>query len=175
MRITLLLLFSMAACTAPYDRRVTTAREQSLYGSELEISTRGTGGDPSTLAADADVEDYVAFGLLNNPGLRAAFERWRAAVERIAQASTLPDPTFSYAHFVEEIQTRTGPQRNRFGLSQTIPWFGKLQLRGDIAAAEAESLWWQVQARRLALVREIKSTYHEYAYLAQAIQITDAN
>ena len=76
-------------------------------------------------------------------GLRAAFHRWRAAVEKVPQATELPDPVFTYAHYVEDIETRTGPQRQRFSLQQTLPWFGTLSTRGEVAAKQAETLWWR--------------------------------
>lgn len=124
------------------------------------------------LTENSDLDAYVRFGLLNNAKLRAVFDRWRSAMERIPQAVSLPDPRFSFMYFVQEVQTRTGPQRSRFMLSQMFPWFGKLRLRGEVAALQAESLWWKVQTRRLALVREIEHVYYEYAYLAHAIRIT---
>ncbi|MFQ5506451.1 MAG: TolC family protein, partial [Planctomycetota bacterium] len=122
-----------------------------------------------------DLASYVREGLANNAGLRAAFERWRAALERVPQVTALPDPMLAYARFVEEVQTRTGPQRQRVGISQTFPWFGKLALRGQVAARRAEQLWHDALAIRLSVTRDIKNAWYEYGYLAQAIRITDHN
>lgn len=127
------------------------------------------------LGETPSLEDYIKIGLTRNAALRAAHGRWRAAVERIAQRQSLPDPRLTFAHFIEEVQTRTGPQDNRLSLSQTFPWFGKLDLRGRVALHEAESLWWKVEAEGLAVVTKIKKTYYEYAYLNQAIGITGEN
>jgi cobalt-zinc-cadmium efflux system outer membrane protein len=57
----------------------------------------------------------------HNPGLRAAFERWKADLERIPQARSLPDPRFTYGYFIERVETRVGPQRHRFSLQQMLP------------------------------------------------------
>ncbi|HMQ21571.1 MAG TPA: TolC family protein, partial [Planctomycetota bacterium] len=104
--------------------------------------------------------------------LRSRYHQWRAALERIAQVTTLPDPVFTFAQFVEEVQTRTGPQERRYGLSQTFPWFGKLDLRGRVASLEAEELWQGVQSTRLEVTRDIAVAYYEYGYLSQALRIT---
>ena len=77
--------------------------------------------DASTLS------DYLAYAALHNPGLKAAFNRWKAALEKIPQVNSLPDPRFTYAYFIENVETRVGPQRHKLDISQTFPWFGKLQ------------------------------------------------
>ncbi|MDD3605166.1 MAG: hypothetical protein PHD86_08265, partial [Kiritimatiellae bacterium] len=76
-----------------------------------------------------DLRDYLAAAARNNPELEAAFNRWKAELERIPQVRALPDPRFNYAYFVEEVETRVGPQKQRLGLSQVFPWFGTLKLR----------------------------------------------
>ena len=88
-------------------------------------------------AAKTTLEDCLGYAALNNPSLEAAFNRWKAALEKVPQVNSLPDPRFSYTYFITEIETRVGPQRQKLSLSQTFPWFGKLDLRGDAAAAEA--------------------------------------
>lgn len=143
------------------------ARYESEASQNEQISARAGG--------ELTLHDYVLHGLQESPGLRGAFETWRAALERIPQVTALPDPKLSWTYFIEELQTRTGPQKNRYGVSQMIPWFRKLQLRGDVAGREAEALWWSFEAERLETTRRIERAYHEYAFLAQAIRITEEN
>lgn len=170
------LVLVVSGCGTPVNRALVRLRTEQLFAPSQSASLTTTSPQQSSqLPEQPTLQDYIRIGLLRNPDLRGDYERWRAALEKIPQVTSLPDPMFSYGHFIEEIQTRTGPQENRFGLSQTFPWFGKLSLRGEVASRQAESLWWQVQGTRLRLVRNIKNAYYEYAYLAQAIRITDAN
>lgn len=168
----------LAGCATQVDRGLVAQRTAQLYP---DAATPAEAGQPTVppettpAPIGGGLEDYVAVALENNAGLRAAFARWQAAIERVPQASTLPNPQFSYTNFIEEVQTRTGPQRNRFQLSQQFPWFGTLQRRGEAASAHAESLWWDVQNRAVALTRDVKVAYYEYAYLAQAIRIVEEN
>ena len=73
------------------------------------------------------LQDYLRYAALNNAGLKAAFEQWKAAMEQIPQAKSLPDPKFTYGYFIEEVETRVGPQRQKFGIMQVFPWFGKIE------------------------------------------------
>lgn len=124
---------------------------------------------------DASLQDYLRYAALNNPGLEAAFKRWKASVERIAQARSLPDPQLSYGHFIQEVETRVGAQQQKVELSQMFPWFGKLRLKESIAGHAAEAEFSMYQAKKLKLFYSVKSSYYEYDYLAKAIRITGDN
>jgi len=85
------------------------------------------------LDENSSLEDFLTYAELNNPGLKAEFLKWKAALEKIPEVKALPDPRFTYAGFIEHVETRVGPQRQRFGLSQAFPWFGKLDLKAGSA------------------------------------------
>lgn len=132
-------------------------------------------GEFPPLDESAVLSDYLAYAALANPGLEAAFNRWKAAVAKAVQVDALPNPKFTFGYFIEEVETRVGPQEYRVGLSQMFPWFGKLKLRGDVAAAEANAAFEQYQAVKLDLFAGVKRVYYEYYYLGRAISITEDN
>lgn len=119
--------------------------------------------------------DYLRYAALNNAGLKAAFEQWKAAIEEVPQARSLPDPRFTYGHFIEEVETRVGPQRNKLAISQVFPWFGKIEARTRAAGAAAEAARRRYEAKKLELFFEVKDAFHEYVYLARAIEIAREN
>jgi outer membrane protein TolC len=138
---------------------------------------------PSSLASQekgepnvpVSLQDYLREAALNNAGLKAAFEQWKAAVEQVPQAGTLPDPRFNYGYFIEEVETRIGPQRQRYGIMQVFPWFGKIEARKDAAAANAKAARKQYETKKLKLFFEVKEAFYEYTYLARAIEIAREN
>ncbi|MGK0190249.1 MAG: cobalt-zinc-cadmium efflux system outer membrane protein [Verrucomicrobiales bacterium] len=136
------------------------------FGVRADVEAPALPG-PETLA------DYLRVALKNNPGLVSAHERYKAALEKIPQAKSLPDPRISINHFVESIQTRTGPQNNQFMLGQTLPWFGKLKLRGEIASKEAEAVYHEYENMVLGLVRGVSLGFYDYSYLARETEITE--
>ncbi len=100
-----------------------------------------------------------------NPDLAALAARARAAEQRAPQARALPDPMASLTLFLLPPETRVGPQQGTLGLSQKLPWFGKLKLREQAAVLEAATAWSRVSAQRLRLVTETRRLYYELAFL----------
>jgi outer membrane protein TolC len=131
--------------------------------------------DLPVLTGDSALSDYLAYAALNNPGLEAAFNRWKAALERVPQVRSLPDPRFNYAYFIQEVETRVGPQEHKVGLAQMFPWFGKLELRGDVALEAANAERQRYEAAKLELFYRVKKAYFEYYHVGRAIAITDEN
>ncbi len=124
---------------------------------------------PETLA------DYLRIAATNNAGLKSSFERWRMAAAAVPQAKALADPRFTYGYFIEEVETRTGPQKQRFGLSQSFPWFGVIEARSDAAAAAAQAAYKRYEGDKLKLFRQVKNAFYEYGYLYEAIEIARQN
>jgi len=125
--------------------------------------------------APRTLPEYLEYAALHNAGLKAAFEQWKAALEEIPQAEALPDPRFTYGYFIEEVETRVGPQQQRVGLTQTFPWFGTIEARADAAAAEARAARQRFEAARLQLFYGVKDAFYEYLYLHRAMEIAQEN
>ncbi|SDB08603.1 Outer membrane protein TolC [Desulfonatronum thiosulfatophilum] len=122
-------------------------------------------------ATEPDLVKYLEIAALNNPELEAAFNRWKAALEKAPQVSALPDPRFTFAYFIREVETRVGPQSYRVGLMQAFPWLGKRGLMEEQALSEARVAEAQFNALRWRIRAQVKEAYLEYAYLAEAIRI----
>lgn len=127
------------------------------------------------LDEQSSLEDYQAYAALKNPGLKSAFQRWKAAMEKVPQVTALPDPMLTFGVFIEEVETRVGPQEWKAGLSQKFPWFGKLDLKGQVAAEAANAAWFRYRARKLDLFHRVADACAEYYYLKQATEVTREN
>lgn len=127
--------------------------------------------DTSTFP-DHMLTQYLKTAAENNPDLKSAFDQWKAALEVELEVKTLPDPQFTFAYFIEPIETRTGPQRALFALEQTVPWMGKLSLKGKQAIEEANIYRMRFEELKWKIFYEVKKYYYEYAYLTRAVQIT---
>jgi len=118
---------------------------------------------------------YLRYASLNNVELKAKFEEWKAALEQVPQAKALDDPKFTYSYFIEEVETRVGPQRNKFGIMQVFPWFGKIEARTDVATAKAKAAKQRYEANKLKLFWRVKDAFYEFTYLATAINTAKEN
>jgi outer membrane protein TolC len=130
-------------------------------------------------SADANslvtLQDYLGYAERNNAALKSIFEQFRAAAEEVPQARALPDPRLTYGYFLQEVETRVGPQRQKFGIMQTFPWFGELEAQTDAATAAAKAASRRYDAERLKLFYQVKDVFYEYVYLARAVEITRQN
>jgi len=116
-----------------------------------------------TLAIHAkaqNLEDYLKFASENNPGLQAKYRAFEAAMERIPQVNSLPDPNFSFGYFISPVETRVGPQRARFSLTQMFPWFGTLKASGDVAALNAEAQYQVFLDAKNKLFYQVAAAYY---------------
>ncbi|MHC5210757.1 MAG: TolC family protein [Planctomycetota bacterium] len=169
-RITCLLLALVVGCTSPparYDDGLD--RWQELDAEQTPRDERPvldeTGGLPA----------HVRYAERNNPGLQASMQRWRAALARVPEATSLPDPRLTLGIFVDEVETRVGPMDWRVGLSQSFPWIGTLDLAGQAALERAEAAREEFEARRLKVAASVRDTWHEYAYVQAAVDVTRAH
>jgi cobalt-zinc-cadmium efflux system outer membrane protein len=139
------------------------------------IPSAGSSQQPDDTNDLQTLPDYLRYASLNNAELKANFEQWKAALEQVPQAKALDDPKFTYSYFIEEVETRVGPQKNRFGIMQIFPWFGKIEARTDVATAKANVARQRYEASKLRLFRQVKEAFYEFTYLATAIDIAKEN
>ena len=172
-RATLLSVLCVAAvgCSGGYDGGLDGPVGPDLFADD----TPAPRADLPKLADQAPIDDYVRYAELNSPELQAAFNRWKADLQQIPQATSLPDPKFTYQYYIQRVETRTGAQRQAFSVAQTFPWLGKLQLRGDAAAQTANASYHRFRQVRLKLQYQVKDACSEYYYLARAIEIAKQN
>ncbi|AJE03519.1 TolC family protein [Geobacter pickeringii] len=113
-----------------------------------------------------DLPKLVETALANNPELKASQARWEMFRNRVAQAGALDDPMLmlKMQNFLvrDPFNSRRDPMSQRvIGISQQLPFWGKRDLKAEVAAKEAESLRWQVEERKLELARMVKETYYQ--------------
>ncbi len=120
-------------------------------------------------------ENYLAEALRTNPEVTTAYEAYIAATKRGTQARALDEPMFSYSEFINNVETRTGPQERIFAISQNLPWPGVLKLKGRVADAEAQAAFARYEIRRREVLENVGLAFIEYAYLKNATDRAEEN
>jgi outer membrane protein TolC len=123
-------------------------------------------------AAFLDRADLIRGVLERNPTVGASRDAWRAALARYPQVTALDDPMFSYDLRPRSIGSDEVHTANDFGVSQAIPFPGKLALRGKAALAEAESAQSDVETERVQLAALASRLFDEYWLAEHARAIT---
>ena len=129
----------------------------------------------SSLSFAQTLDDYFKIAAENNPGLQAMHKEYEAALQKVPQVSTLPDPTFSLGYFISPVETRVGPQQAKFSLTQMFPWFGTLKAQGNVAALMAEAKFQNFIDARNNLYFQVASTYYPLYELKDFVRIEQEN
>ena len=119
-------------------------------------------------AAAPDLRAYVNQAVERHPRVLESRARYGAASHRIPQVTALPDPVVTFTQALRSVETRVGPQRNGVTLTQSLPWFGTRELRGQIALLEEAALRHDYQNTRRKVVAEVKEAYYELGYVDAA-------
>jgi outer membrane protein TolC len=138
-------------------------------------ATDGPVAQPSTLAA------LVAELERNSPEIKATRRDVDMRVARVAPAGAPPDPTFSFGYMGGLLRPPLFPSASapgsfrQFGISQEIPYPGKLGLKSRVAATEVEVERWNSESTRTRLIADLKSAYVEYQYLSRSLDVLQRN
>ncbi len=166
--ISLIVLFSQSTIA---DEKSTANKVADSLSYIMNMSTESRPSIDSTITLD----EYLKIAMSRNPDLRSVYNQWIADLQKSNYIGSLPDPMFSYGYFIENVETRVGPQEQKFSLRQSFPWFGTLGAKEDIAFAMSQASYQKFEATRLKLFYQVKSAFYDFYYLGQDQLITYEN
>ncbi len=126
---------------------------------------------PSYEGNAQSLQDYFKIASQNNPGLQAKYKEFEAALQKVPQVSSLPDPTFSFGYFIPKM----GSQRAELTINQMFPWFGTLGAKADAAALSAEAKYQTFLVARNQLLFKVSAAYYPLYELKRWQQIERDN
>jgi outer membrane protein TolC len=129
----------------------------------------------TTMLKAQNLDDYFKEAAENNPGLQAKYKNFEAAMQRVTSVSSLPDPNLSFGYFISPVETRVGPQRARFSLTQMFPWFGTLKAQEHAATLMAEAKYQEFLDERNMLYYQVSAFYYPLFELQELISIEEEN
>ena len=118
------------------------------------------------LTPDSGLSNFLAYAMLNQPSVEAAYYDWAASVERITQARSFPDPQFTFQMDIQNVVTSIMP-----GLMGTLPWPSKLFVGAEVASAESRAKYFTFQSAVLQTAFELKRAYYQLYFLAEKIRV----
>jgi outer membrane protein, heavy metal efflux system len=151
------------------------ARTATSVAAPFAIAKRTQSGGPvsaSDLEHSPSLETVQRYASEHNPAIRAAFYTWQAALQRITQARSYQNPMVTYMPDTGNMaETRAGPQTNGFGISQTIPFPGKLTLSGRIADQQAQAARENLTAIVQETLRGVRRAYAQFYFAERALEV----
>lgn len=141
----------------------------------LFASSLAAAGEQPLLTLEAAAQKVIQ----DNPDLAQMQARAKAMAAIPSQEGSLPDPQISFNAMslpVDSLSTRPEDMTQLgFGLSQAIPFPGKLALREQAARYEAEAATLNADELRLTLLSDVKTLWWQVFYLDRAREIVDSN
>ncbi|MCU4166420.1 TolC family protein [Carboxylicivirga caseinilyticus] len=151
------------------------SRYQTIAKSAMSILLILLGWTGGNIQAQDNLDHYLTLAAENNPALKAAFNKYMAALEKAPQVSALPDPQIAFAYFIQPVETRVGPQEFKISASQMFPWFGTLQARENAAITNAKAQYEIFEQQKSKLFQEVKANWYNIYFNKKAIDITWEN
>ena len=136
---------------------------------------RGVSDDNGQDFEKSALEEYFRMAAENNPGLKAKYKDFESTLQKVPQVSSLPDPTFSFGYFISPVETRVGPQKAKFSLTQMFPWFGTLEAKADVASLMAETKYQAFLDARNKLYFNVAAAYYPLYELNRLKEIEREN
>ena len=121
------------------------------------------------------LSDYLEMAAQNNPKLNSTYKLYLAALERVDQNGSLPDPTLSFGYFISPVETQVGAQNMRFSISQMFPWMGTTKVRKQAATSLAKVKFEEFQEEKSKLFLTVQKTWLTLYEIDEEIKIYQAN
>ncbi len=121
------------------------------------------------------LDDYLVEAAENNPEVKAYFNEYMSALEKIPQAGALPDPQLAFGFFIKPMELPMGDQRAEISLMQMFPWFGTTGARSDEASQMALARYEAFRDAKNRLFREVKTAWYDLYELEKEIEIVEEN
>ncbi len=158
---------------------IVTMKRPLLVGLLLAVALPAAAAEP---LPGANVESLLAIAREGSPDLRMVRLEAEAAQERIGPAGALPDP---FLRVELENITRNGTQNatlspsrvgdTKYLLAQPLPFWGKRDLKREIAAAEAEQAGGRAADTWAEVAGRIKGLYAQYWLTHRVLKLTREN
>ena len=106
------------------------------------------------------LETLIEEAIANSPEIQKFELRHQMTTERINEVNSLPDTQFGVGYFVSEPETRTGAQRAKISVKQSIPWFGSITARENYASSVADVKFEDIVIAKRKLVAAVSQSYY---------------
>jgi outer membrane protein TolC len=112
---------------------------------------------------------YLEIAARNNPGVRADFAAWQAALQRIPQTGVPENPQLEMGFFLQPMELVEGRQVADLKLMQMFPWFGTRKAARTEAQHMAKMAYEQFRETRDGLFLDLYTQWFTLGRLRQQL------
>lgn len=129
-----------------------------------------------SLISDNDsLKRYIDVALKNNPELQGKFNEYKASLENIEVAGTLPDPNLTFGYFLQKMELLEGNQVADIKLMQMFPWFGALKASKNEASQMAKAKYEELRELKQLIINNVETIYYQLYQTEENIKLLKKN
>ena len=118
---------------------------------------------------------YLEIAAKNNPTVLQRYFEYEAALQKIPQVGSLPDPTVNVGVFLKPMELVAGNQVADIQLMQMFPWFGVLKSAKDEMSLMALASYESFRDAKLQVFYDVQRTWYELYKIRKNISISEKN
>ena len=119
--------------------------------------------------------NYLEIAARNNPTVLQRYAEYEAALQKVPQVGSLPDPEVSLGVFLGPMELVSGNQVADIRLMQMFPWFGVLKYAKDEMSLMAKAKYETFSDAKLQVFYDVQRTWYELNKVKQNIRVSEKN
>jgi outer membrane protein TolC len=118
---------------------------------------------------------YLRIAAENNPSVLQKYNEYLAALQKVPQVGSLPDPDLSMGIFLSPMELISGRQVADIRLMQMFPWFGVLKNSKDEMSLMAKAKYESFRDAKLQVFYNVQLTWYNLYKTRQNILVSEKN
>jgi outer membrane protein TolC len=119
--------------------------------------------------------NYLEIAAKNNPTVLQRYYEYEAALQKVPQVGSLPDPNLSVGVFISPMELLEGKQVADVRLMQMFPWFGTLKAAKDEMSLMAMAKFETFRDAKLQVFYDVQRTWYDLHKISQNLRISEEN
>jgi outer membrane protein TolC len=129
----------------------------------------------STYSQPDSLYNYLDIASKNNHVVLQRYTEYQAAMQKIPQVGSLPDPELTTGIFLSPMELVGGKQAADIRLMQMFPWFGALKAAKDEMSLMAKAKFELFRDAKLQIIFDVQSLWYELYKNQANIRISEKN
>jgi len=118
---------------------------------------------------------YLETAVKNNPTVLQRFNEYQAALQKVPQSGSLPDPQLEAGIFLSPMELISGNQVADIKLMQMFPWFGVLKNAKEEMSLMAKARFETFRDAKLQVCYDVQSSWYDLYKFRENIRISEKN
>ena len=118
---------------------------------------------------------YLSIAEKSNPTVLQRYNEYQAALQKVSQVSSLPDPQLEMGFFLSPMELMAGNQIADIKLMQMFPWFGVIKNAKDEMSLMAKAKYEAFVDAKLQVYLDVQTNWFDLYQVRQNISISENN